>query len=148
VAVVLVLDPVGPALGPVVVVPERVVLALELGVLVLVLDPVLVRVVAGLVLEVAVAAEVLRVAVVGRRAGGAGLLVGVRVARVIRRTGIGMRVLPRTGGGLPVLEVMTSLRGTRSVGRCPARVDGTTALVGTVAMLGAGRGAGLVRVVA
>jgi hypothetical protein len=132
VAVGLVLDPVGPA-------PELGVVALELGVLVLV------RVGAGLVLEAAVVAEVLRAVVVGRRVDGAGSPVGVRVARAVRRTGIGMRVLPRTGEGLLVLGAMTSLRGTRSVGRCPARVGGTIALVGTGATIGAVRVAGPVR---
>ena len=110
-----------------------------------VLALVLVRVVVGLVLEAAVVAEVLRVVAVVRRVGGAGLPVGVRVARAVRRTGIGMRVRPRTGVGLSVLGVMTSLRGTRSVGRCPAKVGGTIALAGIGVMIGAVRGAGLVR---
>lgn len=73
---------------------------------------------------------------------------GVRVARVARRLGIGMRVLPTTGGGLLVLGVMTSLRGIRSVGRCPGRVVGTIALVDIVATIGAVRGVGLVQIVA
>jgi hypothetical protein len=137
-AVVRVLDLAGP--GPVAVEPA-------LGLVVVGLVPVPVRVVAGRVLGPAVVAEVLRGVVVGRRAGGAGLPAGVRVARAVRRTGIGMRVLPRIGGVLLVLEVMTSLRGTRSVGRCPARAGGTIAPVGTVATIGAVPGAGLVGVV-
>lgn len=133
VAVVRGLDPVGPA-------PEAVV-GLELVVLALVL----VRVVVGPVLAAAVVAEALRAVAAGRRIGGAGLPAGVRVARAVRRTGIGMRVRPRTGVGLSVLGVMTSLRGIRSVGRCPARVGGTIALAGIGVMIGAVRGAGLVR---
>ena len=116
-------------LGPVVRVPARVVAVL--------------RVARRLVVAQAVA--------VVDRAGRVGLPVGALVVPVgvpvDRRTGIGMRVRTRTGGGLPGLEGMTSLSGMRSVGRCPIAVGGTIAPVDT-GVTTAQVGVGLVRAVA